>query len=155
MRNFLNKQEKYLSDFAQAIVKEYKRLKFGINSCTPTKDLDLASMRFDLVRWQQCGDQCNLDDICITDEVWLPMYWDKQAKCYNNGSCAAVCAFTYSQDCTNPQAVWTINHNLGFVPNVQIEDCTGCDIEGVITIINTNTLTITFTQPVAGKAYLS
>lgn len=50
---------------------------------------------------------------------------------------------------------WIINHQLGFTPNVFAEDDMGTDIQGVITIIDNNTLHIDFSSPVAGKAYLS
>jgi len=196
MKNFLAKREKYLSDFAQAITKEYKRMRYGIKSCIPTKDLDLAEMRFDLTKWQECGDNCALDEVNIMADVWLPMYWDKNSKryCGANGcsfqvkapnTCATIdsnlpniidvnaggcitrinitpsitinnnTGFKYTQDCLDPQSVWTITHNLGYVPNVLIEDCGGCDIEGVVTVVNVNTITITFSNPVAGTAYLS
>lgn len=51
--------------------------------------------------------------------------------------------------------VWTIVHNLSFTPNVTTEDSLGEDIEGIIEIIDATTLTITFSEAVAGKAYLS
>lgn len=197
MKNFLAKREKYLSDFAQAITKEYRRMRYGIKSCIPTKDLDLASMRYDLTRWQECGDQGALCEVSVMADVWLPMYWDKKSNTYCNGSCnfqikspvGASCAgsidanlpniidvnaggcitrinitpnitingagFTYTQDCGDPQLVWTINHNLNIVPNVWAEDCNGDNISGVIDVINNNTITLTFSSPTAGTAYLS
>jgi hypothetical protein len=66
-------------------------------------------------------------------------------------------AFTYVQNCANPQTVWNINHNLGHTPNVWAEDCsdTPVNIEGTVTVINPNTITLTFSTAQAGKAYLS
>lgn len=62
-------------------------------------------------------------------------------------------AFTYHQ--TTPLSVWTINHNLGYVPNVWSTDSSGVNIEGTVTVIDINTITLTFSQPFSGWAYLS
>ena len=66
-------------------------------------------------------------------------------------------AFTYVQNCSNPQTVWTIVHNLGYVPNVWIEDCSTppVNISGTTHVVNNNVITITFSVPQAGTAYLS
>ena len=62
--------------------------------------------------------------------------------------------FTFEQ--LIPSSVWTINHNLGFVPGNELTtDLNGGEIEGVTDIVNVNTITITFSEPVAGYAYLS
>jgi len=63
--------------------------------------------------------------------------------------------FVFTQNCGDPQAVWYINHNLNIVPNVWAEDCNGDNISGVIDVVNNNEITLTFSSPVAGKAYLS
>lgn len=54
-----------------------------------------------------------------------------------------------------PALVWTINHSMNMVPNVFVQDTDGRDIEGLVEPINNNALTITFSSPVAGTAYLS
>ena len=64
-------------------------------------------------------------------------------------------SFVFTQNCANPQLVWYINHNLNIVPNVWAEDCNGDNISGVVDVVNNNTITLTFSVPVAGKAYLS
>lgn len=63
--------------------------------------------------------------------------------------------FVFTQNCADPQLVWNINHNLNIVPNVWAEDCNGDNISGVVDAVNNNTITLTFSSPVAGKAYLS
>lgn len=63
--------------------------------------------------------------------------------------------FTYNQPCNTPQTVWNINHNLGYTPNVWAEDCNGTNISGTISVIDNNTITLTFSTAVAGKAHLS
>lgn len=50
---------------------------------------------------------------------------------------------------------WTINHNLGFVPNIFIMDDNGVEIIGVVDTATTTQCIITFTDPVTGYAYLS
>jgi hypothetical protein len=64
-------------------------------------------------------------------------------------------AFTYAQNCADPQAVWYINHNLGYTPNAWTEDCDGNDISGTLAVVNSNTITITFSTAQAGTAHLS
>ena len=52
-------------------------------------------------------------------------------------------------------ATWTITHNLGFYPNVIIEDSGGSTCEGEIVWNNDNQITVTFSVAFAGVAYLS
>lgn len=51
--------------------------------------------------------------------------------------------------------VWTIEHNLGFYPSVTVFLSSGDTVEGAIEHQSTNTLTITFSVPISGSAYLS
>ena len=50
---------------------------------------------------------------------------------------------------------WTINHNLGFKPNVTVIDSAGNIVEGEIAYTNTNSLTVSFQSAFSGNAYLS
>jgi hypothetical protein len=52
-------------------------------------------------------------------------------------------------------ATWVITHNLGFYPNVTVQDSAGNIVEGEITYTNTNSLTVSFASAFSGKAYLS
>jgi hypothetical protein len=52
-------------------------------------------------------------------------------------------------------AVWTITHNLGWYPNVTVQDSGGSIVEGEIAYTSTMSLTITFTGAFSGRAYLS
>lgn len=61
-------------------------------------------------------------------------------------------AYTYIQSAAN--TVWTINHNLGFYPQVSTFDAVD-QIEGDVDHINNNSLTVTFSAAVSGTAYLS
>lgn len=62
-------------------------------------------------------------------------------------------SFEFTQQ--TPSTLWTIVHGMGLKPNVKIEDLDGNDIVGVINYLDNNSLTITFNQAVAGRAYLS
>lgn len=52
-------------------------------------------------------------------------------------------------------ALWSITHNLNFHPNVTVFDSAGSMVEGTVTHVNQASLTITFSDPISGKAYLS
>lgn len=52
--------------------------------------------------------------------------------------------------------IWTINHNLGFVPgNELITDEEGNEIDGVTRVIDNNTIQIEFSEAITGYAYVS
>lgn len=50
---------------------------------------------------------------------------------------------------------WTINHNLGFKPNVTVIDSAGNIVEGEIAYTNSNSLTVSFQSSFSGTAYIS
>jgi hypothetical protein len=52
-------------------------------------------------------------------------------------------------------ATWTINHYLGWQPNVTVQDSGGSVVEGEISYTSVNTLTVTFSGAFSGNAYLS
>lgn len=52
-------------------------------------------------------------------------------------------------------ASWVIAHNLGWNPNVTVQDSGGSIVEGEITYTSLNSLTVTFTGAFSGNAYLS
>jgi hypothetical protein len=54
-----------------------------------------------------------------------------------------------------PAATWTIVHNLGWYPNVTIQDSAGSIVEGEIAYTSVNALTVTFSSAFSGNAYLS
>ena len=54
-----------------------------------------------------------------------------------------------------PSNTWNITHNLGFYPNIVIQDSGGSIVEGEITYTNSNSLTVTFSAAFSGTAYLS
>ena len=54
-----------------------------------------------------------------------------------------------------PTATWSINHNMGFKPNVLVEDSGGSICHGNINYVDNNNLIITFSAAFSGTAYLS
>jgi hypothetical protein len=70
-----------------------------------------------------------------------------------NNTSSSGSQYTFNQ--TTPSAIWTINHSLGFVPNVYTVDNTGANIIGTINSSTTSTLVLSFSKPVSGYAYLS
>lgn len=54
-----------------------------------------------------------------------------------------------------PNAVWTITHNLGFMPNITVVDSFERVVEGSYVYLNEDTVQLTFDGAFSGKAYLS
>lgn len=207
MRNLLPQKDKYLINFANSVYAEFRRMKYGIESCTRTGQLYVDEMRKDIVNYQSNDDGEALSEVSIQHMGWLPVYypsndsscdyqppWNDMSRYQvqrcsggptsigmsytgqnsstnlievNAGGCITRIninpaitinngtSFVFTQNCANPQAVWYINHNLGYTPNLWSEDCSGNNISGTVHVVNTNEITLTFSSPVAGKAYLS
>ena len=54
-----------------------------------------------------------------------------------------------------PDSVWTIDHNLGYWPNICVYDTNGDECEGNVDNLSLNRSTITFSAPFAGIARLT
>ena len=54
-----------------------------------------------------------------------------------------------------PASTWAINHRLGFFPNVTTVTSAGDKIEGDIKYLDLDNLTVSFSSPLGGSAYLS
>lgn len=52
-------------------------------------------------------------------------------------------------------AAWAITHNMNKYPAVTITDSAGDQVEGEVHYDSTNALTVKFSAPFAGKAYLN
>ena len=212
MRNLLADKVKYYSNFANSMYAEYRKLKYGIDTCRKTGKRYIDEIRKDIVNYQANDDGEALCQVSINHMSWLPVYypsgdtscqytppWCDMSKYQiqrcntgptgigmayagqtaganlievNTGGCITrinvnpsivinnnngAPNFVYSQNCADPQLVWTIVHNLGYVPNVWIEDCSipATNISGTTHVIDNNSITITFSTPQAGIAYLS
>lgn len=65
----------------------------------------------------------------------------------------SVQGYTHVQSEEN--STWTINHNLNKFPSILIFDGESNEIIGDITYLDQNSLSITFSTPVSGTAYIS
>jgi hypothetical protein len=50
---------------------------------------------------------------------------------------------------------WTINHGLGFIPNITVVDSAGTVVEGSYNYQDSDTVILTFIGGFSGRAYLS
>lgn len=65
----------------------------------------------------------------------------------------ALVSYRHTQNA--PLTTWTVVHNLGFYPNVTVFNSAGSQVEGNVVHNDSNSLTITFSSTVSGKAHLS
>lgn len=56
---------------------------------------------------------------------------------------------------TPARSVWNINHGMGKRPSVTVIDTAGSVVQGEITYIDDNNLTLTFSAAFKGTAYLN
>lgn len=77
---------------------------------------------------------------------WVPI---------STGGGGTVTAPSYTHNQGTPATTWVITHNLGFRPNVTVEDSAGTTVEGEIVHDSTIQLTLTFSASFSGVAYLS
>ena len=56
---------------------------------------------------------------------------------------------------SSPSAEWNIAHTLGFTPNITIVDTLGNVVEPAIEYLSATQIRATFSQSIAGKAYIS
>jgi len=61
--------------------------------------------------------------------------------------------FVYNQGVAS--ALWTINHNMGKFPAVDVIDSGGTNVEGDIFYVDADNITITFSASFGGTAYLN
>jgi len=61
----------------------------------------------------------------------------------------------YVHNQASASSTWSVTHNMKFYPNVSIVDTGLSKVIGEVTYVSENALTVTFSHPFAGKAYLS
>jgi hypothetical protein len=66
-----------------------------------------------------------------------------------------VAATSYTHIQIAASTTWTINHDLGFYPNVTVFDSADTMVEGSILHSDNTSLTLTFSAAISGKAHLS
>ena len=62
-------------------------------------------------------------------------------------------SFVFNQ--MSASQTWVINHNLGRFPSVTVVDSSGTRVYGQEQYIDSNNVTITFTSPFSGQAFLN
>lgn len=62
-------------------------------------------------------------------------------------------AYTHTQNVSS--TIWEITHNLGIFPQVSAVEFGGANIVGDVEYVDANTIRVTFTTSVSGRAYLS
>jgi hypothetical protein len=78
---------------------------------------------------------------------------DSLGRYYKNNNTFAASSFVFSQ--SSAASTWTISHNLNKFPSVTVVDSSGNVVVGYINYNNMNQITLTFTAPFSGKAYLN
>jgi hypothetical protein len=156
MKSYLNHKDKYFKDFANLMVKKYKQLKFGIASPKGLTDPYLIGMRYELSAWQSSEDFSTISQLKIAYKDWMPISIDTcDDLCYININNITNIGVAKQYNITVASTVWVLNHNLGFNPNITTTDNNGQEIFGSVTYVNQNTISVTFSSPVTGWAYLS
>lgn len=80
--------------------------------------------------------------------------YDSSSQTWKNQASSSVgTSYTHTQN--SAQTTWTITHNLGIFPNVTTQDSAGTTIEGDVTYVTVDSLTVSFATATTGKAYLS
>lgn len=152
MKNYSEKLEKYNHIYADSVMNIFRNLKYGITACN-TIDADLAFMRYELANWQASGDYSCLSEVRSNYKKWLPVNLCSDDMCYINVNINI--SGSKSFHVTTAQSVWLFSHNLGFNPNVTTTNEIGEEIVGLVDYVDSNTIQITFSEPVTGWAYLS
>ena len=62
---------------------------------------------------------------------------------------------SYVHTQNSASAIWTITHNLHFIPGITVVDSGGTVVEGSYNYPNSSTVVLTFSAAFSGKAYLS
>lgn len=62
-------------------------------------------------------------------------------------------AYTHTQNL--PSTTWNITHNLGIYPQVTVQEFGGDTVEGEISYVDANNMTVTFSGLMSGYAHLS
>ena len=63
-----------------------------------------------------------------------------------------VSAASYTHTQASASSTWTVNHNLGFRPSVEILSAGGVEIEGTVTHTSVNQAILSFTSSITGSA---
>jgi hypothetical protein len=90
MKNYLPLKDKYNTTFADVMVSKYRNLKYGITACHDEGEYDLATMRKELIDWQECGYVESDCESITLNQAWLPIH-----VCIKNDGCGKDCDSDY------------------------------------------------------------
>lgn len=123
------------------------KINFDVNDPTITLDGDVSGT----------ATMVNLGNVSITTTVANDSHSHtiNTITNFENETKSVIRAMTYVHTQSSASNSWTITHNLGYFPNVDIVDSAGTAVIGDYQHVDVNTITATFTSPFAGKAYLS
>ena len=76
MRTLLPHKPKHYKNFAEAMHRQYKKLRYGIDTCKASIDDELASIRKELVDWEANEDDGALETASINYRTWLGVTYD-------------------------------------------------------------------------------
>ena len=156
MKSYLNHKDKYFKDFANLMVKKYKQLKFGIASPKGITEPYLIGMRYELAEWQSSEDFSTISQLRIAYKDWMPVNIDTcDDLCFININSYTNIGAAKQYQVTTASNLWLFNHNLGYNPNITTTDDYGQEILGSVTYVSQNTISVYFSSPVTGWAYLS
>jgi hypothetical protein len=76
MRTYLPNKVKYTKQFSDIMYRQYRQMRYGIESCKPDQDNQLISMRKELVDWEANEDEGALSETKIQLKTWLGVKYD-------------------------------------------------------------------------------
>lgn len=95
----------------------------------------------------------DLTDVTIQDPQSGEVLEYDGTKWVDSQGSITTAAFVFTQ--STPASTWTIAHNLGFRPSVELISSAGQEIDADVTHTSANVCVVTFNQPVAGLARLN
>ena len=93
-----------------------------------------------------------LEELATTTETNV-LVVDSDGKVSKSTSISGMSTYTHTQSSSSD--TWAITHNLGRFPSVEVVDSAGSVVIGDIRYIDENNITINFSAPFTGKAYLN
>jgi hypothetical protein len=167
--DLLKDADKIYGQFSGITYSDFLGKRYGVKICSNVKDKTIALIRKEMLDWQRIVGAVATANIGFAEGSYIlqsnsvlevPVSGDGSVINVNMGGCIINLKVTSKSDNyvyvqSEANTIWTITHNLGYNPLVRTEDGSGNDIEGIINYLGLNALTIEFSTPVSGTAYLS